>query len=131
MFCPLNVLSNCRTYFARFCGLFHDTVCLTLSTFISYLTKLPVLRLHSVDNRMINEFEVVGGIIISWGQQICPSATSSITKPRSPDLGSNTGRHGGKPGTNTLSYVTAHSTIIRAVKHCAVKKYAGWDIVPS
>jgi hypothetical protein len=37
------------------------------------------------------------------------SATLSTTNPIWPDLGSNPGRHGGKPATNRLSYGTALS----------------------
>jgi hypothetical protein len=33
-----------------------------------------------------------------------PSATLSTTNPTWPDLGSNPGRRGGKPATNSLSY---------------------------
>jgi hypothetical protein len=36
-----------------------------------------------------------------------PSATSSTTNPTRPDLNSNSGRRGGKPATNRLSYGTA------------------------
>jgi hypothetical protein len=74
---------------------------------------------------MINEFEAVGGTTISWGQQRTGSEPAPVPLHPSPDLGSNTGRHGGKPATNSLSYDTAHCTNIRVVNHCAVKKCGG------
>jgi hypothetical protein len=40
-------------------------------------------------------------------EKVCPSATSSTTSPTWPDLGSNSGRRGGKPATNCLNYGTA------------------------
>jgi hypothetical protein len=44
-----------------------------------------------------------------YSEKICPSATLSTTNPTWPDLGSNPGRRGGKPATNSLSYGTAIS----------------------
>jgi hypothetical protein len=35
-----------------------------------------------------------------YSEKTCPSATLSTTNPTWPDLGSNLGRHGGKPATN-------------------------------
>jgi hypothetical protein len=37
-------------------------------------------------------------------EKTCPSATLSTTNPTWPDSGSNSGRRGGKPATNRLSY---------------------------
>jgi hypothetical protein len=42
-----------------------------------------------------------------YSERTCLSATLSITNPTWLDLGSNTGRRGGKPATNLLSYGTA------------------------
>jgi hypothetical protein len=42
-----------------------------------------------------------------WSVKPCPSATLSTTNPTWPDLGSKSGRSGGKPATNRLSYGTA------------------------
>jgi general stress protein YciG len=39
-----------------------------------------------------------------YGGETCPSANLSTTNPTWPDTGSNTGRRGGKPATNRLSY---------------------------
>jgi hypothetical protein len=44
---------------------------------------------------------------VEWrlaGEKTCPSATLSTTNATWPDPGSNTGRRGGKPATNRLSY---------------------------
>jgi hypothetical protein len=39
-----------------------------------------------------------------YSDKTCPSATLSTTNPTWPDQGSNSGRRGGKPATNRLSY---------------------------
>jgi hypothetical protein len=44
-----------------------------------------------------------------YSEKTCPSATLSTTNPTWPDPGSNTGRRGGKPATNHLSYGAALS----------------------
>jgi hypothetical protein len=44
---------------------------------------------------------------LKYSEKTCSSAILSTTNPTWPDLGSNTGRRGGKPATNCLSYVTA------------------------
>jgi hypothetical protein len=54
---------------------------------------------QSVEWELAGDTEVLGGNL--------PSATLSTTNPTWPDLGSNQGRHGGKPETNCLSYGTA------------------------
>jgi hypothetical protein len=53
-----------------------------------------------------------GGIKIGRGnrstrRKTCPSVTLSTTNPTWPDPGSNSGRRGGKPATNRLSYGAA------------------------
>jgi hypothetical protein len=42
-----------------------------------------------------------------YSKKTCPRATFSTTNPTWPDLGSNPGRGGGKPATNSPSYGTA------------------------
>jgi hypothetical protein len=42
-----------------------------------------------------------------YSEKICLSATLSTSNPTWPDVGSNLGRHGGKPVTKCLSYGTA------------------------
>jgi hypothetical protein len=42
-----------------------------------------------------------------YSEETCPSATLSTTNPTWPDPVLNTGRRGGKPATNRLSYGTA------------------------
>jgi hypothetical protein len=42
-----------------------------------------------------------------YSEKTCPSATLPTTNPTWPYPDSNTGRHGGKPATNRLSYDTA------------------------
>jgi hypothetical protein len=51
------------------------------------------------------EWELVGETEVL--RETCPSVTLSTTHPTWPDLGSNQGRRGGKPATNSLSYGTA------------------------
>jgi hypothetical protein len=46
-----------------------------------------------------------------YSEKTCPSATLSTTNPTRPDQGSNTGRRGGKPATNRLSYGAANVVI--------------------
>jgi hypothetical protein len=41
-----------------------------------------------------------------YPEQTCPNVVLSTTNPTWPDLGSNPGSRGGKPGTNSLSYST-------------------------
>jgi hypothetical protein len=41
---------------------------------------------------------------LKYSEKTCPSATLSSTNPTWPDPGSNTGRRGGEPATNRLSY---------------------------
>jgi hypothetical protein len=41
-----------------------------------------------------------------YSKKICPSDILFATNPTWPDLGSNPGRRGGKPGTNSLGYGT-------------------------
>jgi hypothetical protein len=53
------------------------------------------------------EWELVGEP--KHSEKTCPSATLSIKNRTWPDLGSNSGRRGGKPATNHLSYGTAKS----------------------
>jgi hypothetical protein len=48
-----------------------------------------------------------------YSEKTCSRATLSTTNPTWPDLGSNPGRHGGKPATNRLSYGAASSKILR------------------
>jgi hypothetical protein len=57
---------------------------------------------QSVEWELAAETEVLG--------ETCPSATLSTTNATWRDLGSNPGRHGGKPTTNRLSYGTAIGT---------------------
>jgi hypothetical protein len=45
-----------------------------------------------------------------YSEKTCPSATLSTTNPTWPDRGLNTGRRGGKPATNNLSYGAASTT---------------------
>jgi hypothetical protein len=48
-----------------------------------------------------------GGVKIGWGRKTCPSANLSATDP-----GANSGRRGGNPETNRLSYGAAfHRTL--------------------
>jgi hypothetical protein len=47
-------------------------------------------------------------------EKTCPIATWSHTNPTSPDAGVNSGRCGGKPGTNRLSYGAATFTTLRS-----------------
>jgi hypothetical protein len=54
-----------------------------------------------------DECGAADGMKIGRGNQTCPNATSSTTNPTWPDLGSNPGRRGGEPATNSLSYGTA------------------------
>jgi hypothetical protein len=62
-----------------------------------------------------DECGAVGGMRIGRGNQYsektCPSVSLSTTNPTRPDLGSNSGRCGGKPATNRLSYGTAIASI--------------------
>jgi hypothetical protein len=51
-----------------------------------------------------------------FSEKTCRSAALCITNPTRPDLGSNSGRHGGKPATNRLSYCTAWHV------HCSSEK---------
>jgi hypothetical protein len=41
-----------------------------------------------------------------YSEKTCPSTTLPTTNPTWPDLGSNSGRRGGKPATNRLNYDT-------------------------
>jgi hypothetical protein len=43
-----------------------------------------------------------------YSEKTCPNAMFSTTNPTWPDLESNSGRRGGKPATNRLSYGTAY-----------------------
>jgi hypothetical protein len=45
-----------------------------------------------------------------YSEKTCPSVTLSTTNPILPDLGSNTGRRGGKPATNRLSCGAANAS---------------------
>jgi hypothetical protein len=58
---------------------------------------------------MIDECEAVGGVKIGRENRSSRrNATLSTTNPTWRYLGSNSGRHGGKPATNRLSYGTAY-----------------------
>jgi hypothetical protein len=46
-----------------------------------------------------------------YSEKTCPSATLSTTNPTWPDLGSISGRRGGKPEINRLSYGTAYEVV--------------------
>jgi hypothetical protein len=76
-----------------------------------YLTMLSVLRLNSIDDRMINEFRTVGKMRIHRGSQIIRRKPTPVplytTNPRCSDLGLNPGHCDGKPVANCLSYDTA------------------------
>jgi hypothetical protein len=52
-----------------------------------------------------------------------PSATFSITNPIRLDLGSNPGRRGGKPATNSLSYSTVNSLDVPSLTGSWRKSY--------
>jgi hypothetical protein len=55
------------------------------------------------------EWELAGETEVA-GENL-PSGTFSTTYPTWPVLGSNPGRHGGKPATNRLSYDTAYRVL--------------------
>jgi hypothetical protein len=75
-----------------------------------------------------------------YSEKTCPSATLSTTNPKWPDLGSNSGRRGGKPATNRLSYGTAQLTVFtlnyytllfpNAQNYCIMKKLCPQIIYP-
>jgi hypothetical protein len=48
-----------------------------------------------------------------YSEKTCPSATLSTTNPTWADPGANTGRRGGKPATNRLSYGAAKTCILK------------------
>jgi hypothetical protein len=51
---------------------------------------------------------------LSTRRKPSPSVTFSTTNPTLKHLGSNSGRRGGKPATNSLSYGTAFKRIFRS-----------------
>jgi hypothetical protein len=80
---------------------------------------LSVLRLKSVDDRMINKFRPVGRMRIYWGVQ-CTSRKSTpvllcTTNPRCSAMGMNQGHCGGKPVANCLIYDTTGSCYFSAL----------------
>lgn len=72
---------------------------------------LPVLKLNSIDNTMINEFRTIGRMRIHWRSQTTQRKPTPVplytTKPRCPSLVLNPGHCDGKPVANCLSYGTA------------------------
>jgi hypothetical protein len=64
---------------------------------------------QSVEWELAWETEVLGGNL--------PSATLPTTNPTWLDLGSNPGRHGGKPAINNLSYGTAYYKAIQHIQN--------------
>jgi hypothetical protein len=57
-----------------------------------------------------------------FSEKTCSSATFSTTYATWPDLGSNPGRRGGKPATNSLSY----GTVLSAVRLVIFRNVCGW-----
>jgi hypothetical protein len=58
-----------------------------------------------------------------YSEKTCPSATLSTTNTTWPDPGSNSGRRGGKPATNRLSYVAALHIIIYILYTIYIHRY--------
>jgi hypothetical protein len=67
--------------------------------FRCYEKTLPVRRLYGVGDRMIDEYEVIGGMRIGKGNgsSLRNPVTLSTTNPTCPDLGSKPGRRDGIP----------------------------------
>jgi hypothetical protein len=65
--------------------------------FVCYLKTLPVTKLHSVDDSVINEYGALGE---NWqrkpkySEKTCSTATLSAINPTRPDLESNPGLQG-------------------------------------
>jgi hypothetical protein len=76
---------------------------------IRYLTTLPVYRLYSINNNMINEDGAIRGIKTgrvnsrSW-EETCPRATCPLQNPTRTDVESNPGCCSGKPAIYCLRY---------------------------
>jgi hypothetical protein len=81
-------------------------------SYVGYLTTLPVTRLYTVDDKMINERGAVGGIKmgranLSPRRQADPMTFCPLQITPCPVLGSNPGQLRWKPAINRLSYGTA------------------------
>jgi hypothetical protein len=88
----------------------HEQVLLLLPSVMCYLMTLSLSWLHRVDDRMIYEYEAVGGMRIGRRNRSTRRKPSPVPlcPPQTPyNLKSNRDRRGGKPATNRLSYGTA------------------------
>jgi hypothetical protein len=75
---------------------------------------LSVSTLYSVDDKMIDECEAAGRMIIGrWKskylKKTCPSVTLSTTNPTWPDLGL-------KSATNRRSYATIQERLLKSLR---------------
>jgi hypothetical protein len=57
-----------------------------------------------------------------YSEKTCPSATLSTTNPTWPDPGSKSGRRGGKPATNRLSYGGAYHMTYQNLTRDLIKR---------